>query len=285
VAFKALDESLISSNRTIQDATEGYRNLEEKLSSPRTKEKAEVWDPRATTIRELSKEVLIYIDGLRSDLKAEAGLEVVNGVGSYKIADKNAVTKIFIKKKFAEDLYKHLKEYQSNVLAVDSGLLKEFVKPLVLTTSSFDADPTRSFGKTFFEDMTTVGALAMLSKFQNNVRIIENKTIEFCGNQMTSIRDYYTVYLGFAAINSSYVKAGEKLEITAGVGAFTNTAAPHIIINGKDSPLEPDGAAHFRFKAPDKPGQHNVHVEIIYIDEDGQKKAIIKEVPYTVADN
>ena len=79
--------------------TDSYRNLEEKLSSPRTKEKLRSGIPEPLTIRELSKEVLIYIDGLRSDLKPKQWTEAVNGVGDpTNCRDKNAVTKIFIKK-------------------------------------------------------------------------------------------------------------------------------------------------------------------------------------------
>jgi hypothetical protein len=46
----------------------------------------------------------------------------------------------------------------------------------------------QDFEKLFFDDIPVVAALAVLSKFQNNIRIIENKIIGFCEAQTNNKR-------------------------------------------------------------------------------------------------
>ena len=67
--------------------------------------------------------------------------------------------------------------------------------------------------------------------------------------------DVYTTSIQrLAVISSSYVKAGQEIEITSGIGAFSKAAMPTISINKKNISLDADGAARYRFKASDKPG-------------------------------
>src|SRR5687767_5156614 len=92
---------------------------------------------------------------------------------------------------------------------------------LVLTTQSFDSlnETQQNLTKAFFENTPTVAALAMLSLFQNNAMINENRMINFLNDKMTShFTEDYTTYSAIVAQNSTYVISGEEIEITAGVG-------------------------------------------------------------------
>jgi hypothetical protein len=124
----------------------------------------------------------------------------------------------------------------------------------------------------------------MLSKFENNVEVIESRTTTFCNNQVDKDGglDSYS-FLGFAGINSSYVKPSEQLEITAAAGYFNNVAQPVITINSGDVPVDYDGISHYRFNAPDKPGKYSVLVKIAYKDEVGKEQTMRKTIKYTVA--
>jgi len=286
IAFEALDESLVKSNIAINNQSKSTLVLlQNKKADPSTAERAGAWYPKAQLIENLSKETYIYIEGLKSDLKKEAGLKTEEDQQSFKKGDKMSVMRLFVKQGKAEELYERLEKYKQDLLAVDPDLLSTFKDILIVTTSSFvSVQNKQDFTHTFFDDIPAIAALAMLSKFQNNVMIIENRTVEFCNNKVNSSHRIFSAYSGFAVINSSYVKASEELEITSGVGAFSTAALPVISINGKNVPTDVDGAAHYKFKASSKPGKHIVPVVISYIDLDGRKQTITKNMEYTVAD-
>jgi hypothetical protein len=101
---------------------------------------------------------------------------------------------------------------------------------------------------------------------------------------MATIGLNYDIYPGFAAINSRYFKAGEEAEIIAGTGSFNKYVWPTIVIDNRDVPLDADGAAHYKFKASDKVGKHIIPVKIYYIDREGKRQTITKNIEYTVAE-
>jgi len=286
IAYRALDGSLVVSNSMIDKQTQHFLvELENKRMDPATAEKASIWHPKAQLIRKLCSEIYGYLEVLKSDLKKEAGLKINDGGESFKETDKNAVIRLFEKKGKGEEVYERLKTYEKNMLTVDPELSKEFTDSILLTTPEFDAAMEKSdFTKTFFDDIPTIAALAMLSKFQNNVVVVENNTVNYCNNKVWShIRDY-DIYAAFAVTNSSYVEAREEIEITAGVGAFSRSAKPEIIVAGQNIPIDADGAAHYKFKVSNKPGKYKVPVQISFFDQDGKKQTVVKSIEYTVAE-
>ena len=95
--------------------------------------------------------------------------------------------RLFEKKEKGEELFERLKNYKHDILAVDEELDKEFNSTIFLTTPAFDMLKTKQdFTKTFFDDIPTVAALAMLSKFQNNIKVNENRMVTFCNNKIGS---------------------------------------------------------------------------------------------------
>lgn len=287
-AFKVLDESLMNSNALIHDnSSTVFSDLENRMADPRSVEKAKIWYPKAQMIGDLSNQMFSYIEGLKSELKKEAGLKMTEkGDSTFKEADKNAVMHVFIKNEKGVELYQRLKQYKQDVLNTDSQISSSF-KNVLTTSADFGTSVSNAqdFEKNFFDDVPVVAALAVLTKFQSNVKIDENKLIDFCHNQTASgVIGGHRFNVGFAAINNSYVKAGQRLEITAGIRSFSKWPEPTILINNKKIPIEVDGVALYKFTASDKAGKHFIPVEISFIDEDGNKKTYTKNIEYTVGD-
>ena len=139
---------------------------------------------------------MTYIAGLKTDLKKEAGLKTNEGVESYKESDKTAVMRLFEKKKKGEELFERLKKYKLDILAVDVQIEKEFNSTFVLTTPEFDAAKEKQdFTKTFLNDIPAAAALAMLTKFQNNIKVNENRMATFCNNKISDLNGrLYDIY-------------------------------------------------------------------------------------------
>jgi hypothetical protein len=188
IGYKTLDESLINSNNVIAAESQTMvKSLGNKLTEPSLAGKAVIWYPRAQQIQKYTKDMSIYIEGLRSEIKKEAGLKTNSGIESYKESDKTAVIRVFFKKEKGRELYEHLKQYKQNILAVDPMISEEFRSKLLIIPGTFEPANAneQDFSKTFFDDISAIAASTVLNAFQNNVKIAENRLLNFCHNQVT----------------------------------------------------------------------------------------------------
>jgi len=262
--FKMLEESLINSNKMISRSTETiYVSLEDKLSDPYTANRARKWYPKATQVQKTSKDIIGYIENLKG----------------------NANSQLTLNSDQADELFIQLKKYKTDLLSIDSGLTEALGKTLIITTQSFDSlpDSEKNFSKKFFDQISQEETLCLLSKFENNIRMIENTMTQYCYNKVGAFIHYYDTYSAIIGQNTSYVQGGEMIEITAGIGAFSKAAMPKVILKDRIIPIDEMGVATFKFRASKKPGKHFVPVEISYTDQEGIKRKLSKTVEYTVA--
>jgi gliding motility-associated protein GldM len=286
IAYKALDEGLVNSNKIIQQSTqEIYQALNDKRTEPISVEKASVWMPKAQMIEQLSKEIYMYLEVLRNDLKKEANATIKDGMETFKENDKGPVMRLFEKNGKAKELYDKLKDYKAKILEVDPDLNEENARIMKLTSPDLESMTGRDFTRTFFDDLPTVAALALLSKFENNIRVTENHMANYCNNKVNSHYWDFEMYSAFAVISSSHVKAMDEVEITAGVARLSRAPSSEVVVDGKNIPLDADGAARYKFKVTNKPGKYSVHVRVSYIDQEGKTQTITKPVQYVVADH
>lgn len=260
--IKALQESIENSNTSINvSSTDILHSLDEKTRDYATKERASIWLPKAQQIQKLSEEVFSYIEGLKKSIKI------------------NAET--------ANELFARLMKYKEDILAVDSSVRYEFARNIILISRSFDTtkQTVNNFNNTFFRNSDPLLISAMLIRLQNSIRVIENRTITYCHSQIgqTDGDGFFDSFSAIAALSSSFVKAGDRIEVTAGMGSFSTQARPVITVNHQNVPLMETGAAVYSFKASNKPGKHFVPIKIDFYDQDGNKQYVRKQLEYTVA--
>jgi len=283
--FKALDESLVNSNLTLARSSQTiYMSLEEKTRDPATSQKAMIWHPKAMVVKKYSSDIIDFIEILKDKLKKEAGFKKVAGKELFNENNMKAVNVLFNEKGMGKELHDKLKKFRRDILSIDIQMDSVFRQTLVVITKSFDTSSSKQqdFTGVFFTNIPVVAALAMLSKFQNNVKVNENRMITFCNNKIMSIT-YYTTYSAIVAQSYSHVKAGEKMEITAGVGYFSvRDSKPEVTVDGKSIEIDESGVAVYKFEAPTKAGRYSMPVKINFIGEDGTPQVITKDVEYTV---
>lgn len=260
--IKALQESMENSNTSINmSSAEILQSLGEKSRDYATKERAGIWLPKAQEIQKLSENIFNYIEGFKKTSKVS--VETTN------------------------ELFARLIKYREDILAVDSSIRYDFDKNIILVTKTFDTakQTENDFHNTFFRNSTLLATSAMLAKLQNNIKIIENKTIAYCHNKIGSLdgEGYFSSFSTIVGQSSSYVKAREAIEITAGVGSFSRAAQPKIAIKGIPIIVNYNGIGHFKFKASNKPGKHFVPVKIEFTSQDGINETHEFTVEYTVA--
>jgi len=122
----------------------------------------------------------------------------------------------------------------------------------------------------------------MKSRFENNVKVNENKFIAYCHGKTFTIRcGAFDKVLPAVMQSKGFVKGGEVIEITAGIGVFTYRANPQITVNGKTIPVE-YGVAQYKLKTSLKPGNYTVPVKIEYVMPDGTNSFFARNIEYTV---
>lgn len=283
-AFKTVNSSLENTNTTVDKSTETIMaSLKEKLADPSTVERAQIWHPKADSIRKMSALLYTFIGSLKDQIMREAGYAPEKGKYDFKEDNLDIATRIMVEKESGRELYKKLLEYKSKILAVDPAISKEFKNnlPIDLSMPETQSKGTKTWEAAYFRMVPTVAALTILSKFQNDIKTTENRVIAFCHNKVGEVALRFDTYAGIVGQSSNYLMPGQELEITAGVGAFSKAAQPVITIGGANVPIGEDGAARWKTTVSTV-GTHTLTVNITYTDQDGKKQTITKPVEYTV---
>jgi gliding motility-associated protein GldM len=286
-AFKVVDKSLTTSNSNITTANSTlYSSLASKVADPVTREKATVWNAKAEQAKKLSEGMNAFIEDIKKQLKAEAGLKLVEGKEEFKEDDLEAATRLFGNgeggKNLGPALEVKLKEYRTAMLAIDPEINTEFSKTLAVdgAPATGQDGKVKSFTDAYFHMTPTVAGLTLLSKFQNNVKNSENQVATYCHSKVGEVKVKFDKTGVLIGQSSNYVMPGQEIEITAGVGAYSSAVAPQISIGGSGVPVV-DGQGKYKFQASGG-GARSVPVTIRWKDQDGNDKSETKNVEYTV---
>src|SRR5581483_747103 len=297
--LRAVNESLEYSNRSIDDANHRvYRELENKLRDPQTSSVASLWNPTAMRIQKQADSIKAIVNNLKvalirqSDSLKKVNVPAVkqlsdpNGTGDAllnKLADfKDSIPAILKDGRFIDNpwLYKDVSRY--------IGLLQKNLRLLPDYTDSMPASQRALYIKkwvqNYFAKSSSLMAMLMLNKIENDVLTTEHSLIEYCNKHVVSTVESFDVFRAIATLSSSYVKAGQPIEVYAGVGSFSAASKPTIIINEKPIKLDVDATATYRFTATGKPGKYVVPVTIKFTRPSGDTIEISKQLKYIIAE-
>jgi gliding motility-associated protein GldM len=287
-AFKTVDDSLTSTNKTIANSTSTIlKSLEDKMSDPTSMVKAKIWYPKAQQAQQVSNEMYDYIKSLRSRILKEAGFNpnAENKFdSSFKLDNLDIATRIMVEQKEGPKLRARLEKYKNDLLAIDPAIANEFKNSLQINTETPKAQDksNKSWEAVYFHMVPTVAAVTILSKFQNDVRTSENKVIAFCHQQVGQVVVRFDRFEPIIGQSSNYLMPGQQLEIKAGVGAFSNMAKPTISIGGVTQQIGDSGFVRYSTQAAAGLGQKTIPISISYKDQDGNDRRIDRVVTYTV---
>ena len=289
-AFKTVDRSLMTASGIVERKNvDIFKSFQRKIEDPKTKEKAEIWMPKALKAKALADAMYSYLDGLKLELKKESDLKIVDGLEEYKEDDLEASTRLMISlppegKNKGKELYEKLSAFKKDLLAIDSGIAKEVGPNLPLDLSipkSNNQASNKDWAYGYFHMTPTVASITILSKFQNDIKNSEAQVVEYCHKEIGEVEIIYDAFQAFAGTNSQYLMPGEELVITAGVGAFSKAAKPTISIDGANVAIKEDGSAEYKTIVSNS-GSNVKKVRISFYRPDGTLATVEKEVKYTV---
>lgn len=282
-AFKTVDKSLINSTKNITASNEVlYKSLADKLTDEKTKVQAAVWQPNAEKAKAYSAEIEKYIDQLKLELKQGAGLKIKDdGTEDFKEDNLDASTRLFETNKKGDELKAKLEEFKTKILSIDPKIKAKFETNFPVSTDGVQGkEGKKDFTTGYFHMTPTVAALTILSKFQNNIKTVENQVVSYCHEQVGAVEVHMDKVGVLVGQSSNYVMPGQEITVTAGVGAYSSTVASNISINGTPINLV-DGQGEYKTTASGT-GKHTIQVSGSFTGEDGKPVAISKTIEYVV---
>jgi len=293
-AFKTIDESFAKSNEGLAKRSEEIiKNFDDESIKKQFPEKVAIWKPRAEKINEISEALFKKIEALKGDLKKESGQKEPKG--PFKEDDLEAATRMFLNGKAGQtkgdQLFAELGNFKEELIKVDPSLksVVDKLPDIAAVPEGHDPkdaaykamSPAQKWANVYFHMTPTVAAVAILSKFQNDIRNSEAQLIDYCFGNITKVPLPPPSLSAFASTNSSMLMTGDELVITAGLSAFQNETKPSVSIDGAGIPLV-NGEYIYKTSAS-TPGDYTKRVSISYKDPaTGLTKTTTKDVTYKV---
>ena len=287
IVYRVAEEGLQQSVKGLSESTKlQYLELERMMVDPGTMTLAPTVQSPALVVKNLSDSIVEFIQELKVELKNETG---ANNQNSKKLSWENNLTvtdHVFQSHGRGKELLEKLIKYREEVLAVNPKVKYKLEHTINVFSSAvnFDTADADSFTRAFFGKIPAIATYVMLSKFEYNIRVIENYVVTFLRYQITSHGYFDEMLQPIIDQSSNYLKPGDELEITAGVGVFSTTSNPRISVNNMPIPVNQNGVAIYVLKVPSKAGKHSIPVKIEYTTPGGKKELMTKNVSYIVVE-
>lgn len=275
--LKIINQSLEDANSVIQNENKFLGEaLTGRARTPRTVYYGKIWEPRGNRIKREADSIVAMIENLKGDLLEQKEDPSYDNMVERLAAFKDSIPVIFKGDPSLEYVY-----IQNDILAMHAKA------PLLYGYSdSLNKDQRILFIKNWreknFSGTSAAMAILVLNKIEHDLLATAKLFLDFCLSK-TEVHTCRT-FSGIAVMNSSYVKQGQSIEVTAGIGDFDTTEAPRISIAGKEIALNNEGAAVHRFAAKGKPGNYKIRVEFEFAKPDGTNSRMFKDLNYIIAD-
>lgn len=295
--LKAVNQSLEYANGVIQNANNlVYEEFNEKKRELSTAVYVAIWEPKANQIRQYSDSIKGLIKTIKSELITQSDclrkdyvdltkqLYNADGIGGRLLnkltAFKDSVPAVFHSGDTMGRLYW---QRELNYLLKTVPLLPAYGDSLPAEKKSAYK---RKWLEGSFGHSNSLMAMIMLNKIESDLLATENAFIECCKDQIAlGCNLMYFKFSALAVLSSSYIKPGQSIQVSAGIGGFSSASKPTIVINGKRVPLSNDAVAQYSFKPTGKPGKYSVPVTIEFTKPDGEKFTLSRNPEYIIAEN
>lgn len=296
--LKAINESLEKSNELIKDACRRtLMEMEEKRYKLPGDESINRWlsimnkvkiqsDSISRVIEDLQDEIIKQSDGLKEeDAVIFSTLQQPQGLGYYLLKElasykdrihtilSDSVSNLFNNEGFKVDIRQ---------LRKASPLLPDYAENMN------EKQRTGYFNKWLDNNLRGSSALmimVVINKLMNDLLLTRAMLMDYC-NSKVGLNEgcYFDKISAIAVLSSSYVKAGQTIEVTAGAAEFSTKRKPGVSIFGKEIKLDEQGVALYKFKAIGSPGKHILPVKISFLWKNGSPGSLTKNLEYTIAD-
>lgn len=289
-----LNESLARANKDARQWAEGYyARIQDNMEVPRIHVGSSLWFTQAKLIHKLGSDIIKYLDELNTELAKKWD--------SVKYAQSSEPGNDFIKTGKAEKLFRQLVKYKTEILTAfqpseltnydykskalneDLNRIKYEIPLLAGYSDSINTDEyLKKWVSDNFANADAYLCRTMINRIEYDINISQQYLLLFGVDNTNSHSCMPGRYSMIAGVVSSYVKAGEQMEVVAGMGEFRYRDSIEIKINGVAIPLNDEGIVTYKFKATNRPGKYTVPVQVRFKDQDGKMMVMERELRYRV---
>lgn len=244
-AFKTLSVSIDRSNMSItQKTNETYQQIIENMNAPGQAEKVRPYKERADEVVKRSEEMMKYLDNWKRRVVMEAGgYSEHDSTMPDKMDNIDATTLLLVEKKGGDTLRERILALREFLLQqinpLDTSAMAKTIPLAITPASKNDHNPTGNWNIENFEHMPAVAALALFSKFQNDVRGSQQLIINKLFSE-AHLKDIKFDTIGAVAVpKTSYALEGDKIEASIMLAAFNKANRPEVKLGAGGGSVKP----------------------------------------------
>ena len=232
-AFKTLSGSIDKSNRSI-DAQTGqvYEAIKESETEKGQYEKVHQYRLQADDVVKKSDEMVAFFNvWKRRIVMAAGGYGHTAEDSTYpdKMDNIDATTSLLVEQKGGDTIRQKILQLREFLLAQVPKDSSQFSKQMALNVEpakKTDDNPKADWNRFNFEHMPAIAALALFSKFQNDIRSSENMVIKRLSELAHTKELKFDSIVALAVPKQSYATKGDKIEATILLAAFNKANKP-----------------------------------------------------------
>ena len=247
-AFRTLSSSIDKSNVSIDAKNKDiYQQILDNEKAPGQAEKVKPYREKADEVVKQANDMVAYLDSWKRRIVMEAGGYAKDKDGKSpedtvfpdRMDNIDATTLLLVEKKGGDSLKNRIESLRTYLLSMISANEQTAIDPLmplkIEQAKKNDHNPTGDWSIGNFEHMPAIAALALFSKYQNDVRASEALIIKqlFDDAHLKDIK--FDTIAAIAVPRQSYALEGDKIEATILLAAFNRHLNPTIGSSGGGS--------------------------------------------------
>ncbi len=246
-AFKTLSISIDKSNRSIdQKNIDVYNLIKENEKAPGQEAKVRPFREKADEVVKKADEMVAFLNTWKRRVTEKAGGYNKEGEDTafpHNMENIDATTLLLVENKGGDTLKQKIMDLRKFMLSVlrsdDTGSISPLMPLRIQPAKKNDHNPTGDWSIENFEHMPAIAALALFSKYQNDVRsseaLILNRLFE-----EAHMKDIKFDTIGAVAVpKQSYALEGDKIEATILLAAFNKHQNPTVVVTGGGGSTKP----------------------------------------------
>ena len=233
-AFGTMNKSIVRSNESIDKKSDDIYAALDREALTADSLKVKPWNAKAHSIKARTEALVQYLEGWKDSLVnnsggwmlGEAGDSVMRGMDNI-----NTTTDLFVNRKYGVRLQDSMQAYIKYALdMVDSvpvrkGMKSQFPLKIDDKLPKTEENPKGDWSYGTFHNIPVIAGVAMLSKFQNDIKNSESMILEYFQNQV-HVDDYkFNALQAIAVPNTTYALEGQPIEAKILLAAYNKDAA------------------------------------------------------------
>ena len=229
-AFKVLGRSIEASNTAIENKTNAtYETIVANENAPGKYDRVHPYRLRADAVKDSADEMVRYLNLWQKRIVIQAGGWNKRDSSINKEEDIDATTRLLVDNRGGDTLRSritNLRHFLLSQVGQDSAQIGKLMPLKVEPVPKTKNNPTADWNIGYFEHMPAVAAVAMFSKFENDVRNSEQLVINTLFEEAHLSEFKFDTLAAIAVPRNNYVLSGDVVKADILFAAFNKTLKP-----------------------------------------------------------